>query len=480
MKNDFEYFKYRFENSMPDVPKAISEKEIEKKILAKQEHKIINFDTKKSISKPLFSMVACFILILGITLSAGYGLFNSNKVSGFSDANEINNIMLTLEKAEPHERGCGEFFTKMVYNEPGVNEPQRIVSRNDDVFYSYYNHNRTTNRNKVFVISNGKHVSTIENFNHDDCEIEGMFLNKNILTVFLYNDSCYIVGYDVSNMKNPKKLYEFEQSGYNGKVRQIDDKLYIVSGYEVFDSKQIMPIVNGKELSPKDIYTFDDVKVAEYCVISSINVATGQQEATKAILGGSSNAHFTKDFIYINEYIKGELYFEPEREVEKAVKLNLKKYGLKYADKNEVEKYKSDLLNLNKEESYSSNVYQLDNFCLNIGENINTLAQDISLYDEEMKLIDSYQLNENLVISKNQIVFNNDRTKFAFPAYFSNPTYRANGAVVFEIKDGKVVLSNSFFSNDIDDCAFVGDSLYGFSVDDNADSQISVYSYELV
>ncbi len=151
--NDFEFIKDKFENAQLDVPRSLDADIMEKKIMAKTEHKKIKFRKKHKFVKNLTAVAACFIIIAGALFAYNAGYFDTNRVTGFDNYDELNAKLSALKKINTlSEMGGGYFSTKLYVTEDGVENPKTVKYYNGYLFYAYYNSNDSNNRNKVQII----------------------------------------------------------------------------------------------------------------------------------------------------------------------------------------------------------------------------------------------------------------------------------------------------------------------------------------
>lgn len=102
--NDFDFIKNRFDSVEPSMPDSLNKEILRQKISSNEEHKTIKFEQKKNYFKPIISAAACFILITGIAFAANSDVFNTEKISGFGNYDEVNSKITELEKNLPFQR----------------------------------------------------------------------------------------------------------------------------------------------------------------------------------------------------------------------------------------------------------------------------------------------------------------------------------------------------------------------------------------
>lgn len=492
--NDFEFVKNKFDNAQQDVPHSLDASVIEYKIMSREDHRRIKFDKKRNVLKPLAAAAACFVLALSVVFASNSGLFDKNNVAGFDNYEELNNKISTLQKVQDEsEMGGGYFSTELYTNEEGVENPNTVKYYNGYLFYAYFNSNDNVNRNKVYIFKadngNSKLAAIIDDFDLDDYEIQDLFAVNNRLVVNLSSQKNVITKiYDISNCTKPSLISQFNQGGKYSSSNVIDNKLFVFTAYTESES---LPYVeeNGKKKSVdvKNIAYFENANIARYAVINSIDIEKGAQtDDLKAVLGGSAKVHCTKDYIYINEYIDGEDYCKPERDVTSAMKLSVKNGKMDYASEEEIKLYSKHIIDIGRGDGYESILYPIGDHFISIGDNLAEPEDEIILFDKALNEKDSVILSEEHVLTSfGSLAVNQDKNTFALPTYFDDGTRRYYGVITFEIKNEKIVVKDKFI-NDDDNlmyqgmCVFVGDYIYSFDINDNAkdNEKLTVFSYK--
>lgn len=495
--NDFDFIKSKFDNAEPEIPDSLDKDILKQRISTKDEHKIIKFEQKKNYFKPIISAVACFILILGVAVASNSDMFNSNKVPSFINYEELNSKATTLEQVQGSEGiGCETAKTIKYTEEQGVEKPNTIKSNNGYIYYAYTSSSFAENRNKIYIFKAEKEntslIFIIDKFISDEAELEGIFVNENKLIVLASTETSTTTKiYNIDDKSNPVLISEFEQSGEYSEARMIDSKLYLVSNYDFSpDSTDNIPsIKQGNEtsfVSSNNIAYFENVRTAQYAVISAIDANEGKlSEDIKAVLGGSAKIHCTKDYMYINEYIEGERYGEPEREVTAAMKLNLKKGRFTYASVEEVKQYSNNIVDIG-ESSYSGVLYDLGENMLSVGTDMVNAQDKLILFDKNLNETDRITFeNEHILTNADCVEINVEKNIYAVPAYFADESGRSYGVITFEIKNNKINITNRFKNDDESlmyqgKCIIIGDYLYSFDINDNApdNEKIKAFSYK--
>ena len=476
--NDFDFIKNRFDSVEPSMPDSLNKEILRQKISSNEEHKTIKFEQKKNYFKPIISAAACFILITGIAFAANSDVFNTEKISGFGNYDEINSKITELEKeSSVSEGGCGIFNTTLVKDEENVEKPDVVKTDGEYIYCAYFDVEGYTNRNKVYIYkiqdNESEFVSVIDKLASDtDGEYSDFY---KINTLFVYNNRLVIILdksnpmsadkykrdfnttiikiYDISDKSNPSLITEIEQSGEYNQARMISGILYLTSDYnvETNDKNYTIPWIKQNEettyASSKNIVCFENAKTAQYAVISTIDVETGElSKGLKAVLGGSAKIYCTKDYMYINEYIEGERYGEPERDVTSAMKLNFKNGKFTYASETEVKQYSNNTIDIGRGDMYDSFLYPFGEYYISLGHDANDFKDEIILFDKNMKELDSIIFeNECISVNTNLPRFDKNTNTITLPANYYDEgieDYHYQGAVVLEITNNKIEIND--------------------------------------
>ena len=243
-------------------------------------------------------------------------------------------------------------------------------------------------------------------------------------------------------------------------------------------------------------HQLENAKTAQYAVISTIDVETGElSKGLKAVLGGSAKIYCTKDYMYINEYIEGERYGEPERDVTFAMKLNLKNGKFTYASETEVKQYSNNTIDIGRGDMYDSFLYPFGEYYISLGHDANDFKDEIILFDKNMKELDSIIFeNECISVNTNLPRFDKNTNTITLPANYYDEgieDYHYQGAVVLEITNNKIEINdrikdsthiinidyeNYYYCPQIvyDDC------IYSIYINNNApdNKKLKVFSYK--
>lgn len=495
--NDFDFIKSKFEQVEPNIPDNLTKDTLKQRILSKDEHKIIKFEQKKNYFKPIISAAACFILIVGIAFASNSDIFSTNKVLNFINYEELSSKTATLELVpSPDGIGCETSKVIRYMEEDGVEFPNTVKAYDGYIYYAYSDNNYTEDRNKIYIYKSEKGntnlVSIIDNFISDEAEIESIFVDGTKLAIVASTETNTITKlYNIDDKANPVLISKFEQSGNYSESRLIDSKLYVVSNYAFLPeaTNTIPNIKQNNEItyaSSKNIAYFENVKTAQYTVISTIDINAGKlSDDIKAILGGSANIHCTKDYMYINEYIEGESWDAPERSVTTAIKLNLKNGKFTYASEEEIKKYSNNIIDIG-ENSYSGILYDIGENLISIGNDLVNAQDEIILYDKNLNELDRIVFeNEHILTNPDWLTSDKEKNIYALSAYFSDNSKRYYGVITFKVDNNHIVITNEFKNNNDNlmyqgKCIIIDDYVYSFDINDNAsdNEKLKIFSYK--
>ncbi len=319
MKNkdldNFDFIKSKFDESSFDVPNTLDENEIKKKILSKENHKIVKFENKKRNKiMPIISAAACFAIVLGVIFASNINNSsnsdNPNKIMSFQSYDEISSFTKNLDSSSAEtEMGAG--YKKIGNYDFDDNKPDIVKTYGNYIFYSYFDSNNDKDRNKIYIYKTDAKeanlVAVLDGFDLDeDFEISNLIISNNKLIVNISGslEESIIKFYDISNPENPVFISDYKQSGFYVDSKVINGVLYTVSNYYCEDNSIPISGFNGKiqKLSPKDIGYFTDSKYAEYAVISAINIRTLKESSNaKAVIGSFPYIHFSENNIFLFE-----------------------------------------------------------------------------------------------------------------------------------------------------------------------------------
>lgn len=476
-KNDFDFIKNKFDRCESDVPDGLDTKMIEYKILTGRNYRVIKFKKKKNY-RTITSAAACFIIVFAVIFASVSGAVNSDKAFTFNDYNELNTRISSLEKNADSGGQGGPMKTHLYKEADGVENSDTVKT---DEKYIYYIYNNIV---YIFETANGsaKLVSKIDYSDDINAETESMYVydlliyndrlivnidKKNILLSEKYQcdiSTSVIMVYDITDRSAPSLIYEFEQSGSYRSSKLIENKLYVVTNYGVSDAdgNNVLPYIkNGSETayaSSKNVSCFEAVKTAKYAVISVTDIDSDERSQTlMAVLGGDSDVKFTRDNIYINEYVDytADEYNNSSANAQ-TIKLDLKKYKFSYADSEDTARI-SDDIEINRYEAFVGVVYPIGDKLLCIGSDLNTVTDEIILYDKNMNELDNFVLDSMQLLSQ-RLFLNEETNEIVIPIYSADDEKRSYGIAVFKIQNDKIVFVDKILHEELliaGNCQFV-------------------------
>lgn len=114
--------------------------------------------------------------------------------------------------------------------------------------------------------------------------------------------------YDVSNPRSPKLLHQLGQDGSNIATRLVDNTLYLISAYYVYDMNEDDPGTFIPSLYRDGVSTLiseDCIGImpyynsTAYTILSAFDIPTGKLNANQTILGGGSTVYMNHENIYV-------------------------------------------------------------------------------------------------------------------------------------------------------------------------------------
>ena len=162
--------------------------------------------------------------------------------------------------------------------------------------------------------------------------------------------------YDISDKASPKTVKEFTQQGIYNSSRMIGSKLYCVSTYDVNlyakdlkDSCIPEITVDGanKKLPADCISMISETNSPSYAIVSSLDVASGAEPQTNAVLGRVSELYVTADNFFLSE-----LSYENSSETTKIYKFGYTDNGVEFEACGQVPGYLNNQFSLSYDGTY--------------------------------------------------------------------------------------------------------------------------------
>ncbi|MFR5876717.1 MAG: beta-propeller domain-containing protein [Eubacterium sp.] len=337
--NDLNFISAKLNNSGVNAPEDINKEFVLNKISNKKAEKI-KMPVKKRITIAASSFVACIAIFVVVAVAATNPSVNNMPLTAengqiirsFTSYDEIQSTIKQINKS--NRNGMYEFsdtlgFSKSAYDTATVSESSAAsnaagsgnyaqtykqvdavdeadIIKTDGKYIYYVNYDcvvRIYNTDK----KNPKQVAQVKN---GDRWIDDIFLSDNrLITISNDTDSDYnsitsVSIYDVSDIKNIKKLSSFSQSGNYSSSRMIGDMLYLVSNQYIYDD-DCLPYVckndsESKCIAAGDVYCVANPIDESFLVISQIDTSDMKQDTqTKAILGAADNVYCNEKNMYI-------------------------------------------------------------------------------------------------------------------------------------------------------------------------------------
>lgn len=106
--NNFDIIKDKFDRVEPEIPYSMDSKFIKEMILNKQKHKVIKYKKSNIHFKQIASLVACFILIIGVAFTTNSDVLKNNKVATFNNYEELSSKLSILENRQLQAKAAAE------------------------------------------------------------------------------------------------------------------------------------------------------------------------------------------------------------------------------------------------------------------------------------------------------------------------------------------------------------------------------------
>lgn len=228
----------------------------------------------------------------------GYAIAKKDTSSGSSSDSDYNTTYLQYKNVDEEDvvKTDGKYIYKVnewnnevfVYSTNGKNSElvKKIVP-----FRKNKKGERLTSRNEKLYVYKGKLVVICTLYDEDD---------ENALTAAEI--------YDVTDIKNPKLVDDFYQSGTEISSRVIGDKLYLITEHYPEDKNDLPKVINTeatadeikeKQLEVKNIFSLDKPTYDSFVVVSAIDLNNMKNVETRAILGCSDEVYCNENNLYI-------------------------------------------------------------------------------------------------------------------------------------------------------------------------------------
>lgn len=364
--NDFEFISSKFEEENVTAPESLSAEELVQNFDKKNVSNIVKLNKNTRGFKTFIAAVACIALIItsvtvgvkaarqpvkftennprieGISYFKSYESLNE-KLSDITkkqeggviknfgglekgiymteDAASENTADGELKSASPAEKSHAE-TNKQV---EGIDEADIVKT---DGKYIYYIPSEFSGGNDIIMIysaDKGKSakVSQIE---LDEGAFKEMYLDGDKLIAVgtsadfskngfygNYNNTSFVKVYDISDVKKPELINEYQQDGNYVTSRYFNSTAYVISDYYKFSymrKKEIVDFVpkatdekgDVKKIPVDDICCIDGCERSGYAVVGAVDVKSKKKKTykTKAILGASENVYCNEEHLFLS------------------------------------------------------------------------------------------------------------------------------------------------------------------------------------
>ena len=448
--NDFDFIASKFEEENIKAPEALSEEKIKEKLNAGvSADKIVKLKSnKKRIALPLVSIAAAIALIV-VSVSAVSHYTNrelkpdnqpeitesNDDIIYFSSYDEINSLLDERMSIDEEKTGSLPKFYygfknadsakgvagdsaafpetaaenassySETYKQVDAVDEADIVKTDGEYIYLLSEYEAKVS---IFSAKDGKTKKVSEIKLSEDATPNDMFIRDGRLVAITsagtYKDGEYtstttVSTFNIENKSQPKKEYEYTQSGYYSTSRMIGDCVYIISNYSNFYylKNDFIPCATAKdgeykEIAVGDICAIKDSDSGSYTIIGAIDITNGDEaKETKAVIGCASDAYCNEN----NLYIAGQT-FEYKDDVYKTkstiVKYSLDKTNIKLTATGKVEGNINNQFSMDEKDGY----FRIATTTVTKrGKDINVLyVLDDNL--KEVGRVDSFAKNEHI------------------------------------------------------------------------------------
>lgn len=350
--NDLDFIKKKFEDSGISAPEDLNKENVLEKVNSIE-------PKKKSRKGIYFSAAACAAVLLIGAISANMiiGKFNSpvnqvkanyeqKKVSGiksFSSKKQVISEIAKIEKMQNEldnmEKDDGDGYALATndtssssagnsdYNGTYLQyqnvDEEDIVKTDGKYIYKIAESDSEYDGVEVYSVQgkNSKMIKKIIPFRKDKKgerytnQANGLYVYKGKLVIIctfydedMENELTAAEIYDVTDIKNPKLVDTFYQSGTDISSRIIGDKLYLITEHYPEDKDDLPKVINTeatadevkeKQLSVKDIFSIEKPTYQSFVVVSAVDLTNMKNAVTRAILGCSDEVYCNENNLYI-------------------------------------------------------------------------------------------------------------------------------------------------------------------------------------
>ncbi|MBR1731989.1 MAG: beta-propeller domain-containing protein [Ruminococcus sp.] len=361
MKTDYEFIRDKFDESGVNAPENMDEKFVLDKINdiePKKNKSSVFTGLTMAAAVAVFTLVAFAVSsVIGNTPKPVTITGTTASLQNFKSSDDIKKALREIYKERPKTSVSynGDIVEEYAYNEKGdylsnldsaagsgtisskiadyghnttytqytnVDEADTVKT---DGTYIYYRENASEitvfsaegkNSKKVAEIRpKSSHYSFSDFYIHENklIAVEDYYMESVINGTLTYGSLTYstmVEVFDISNIKNVKRLDSFTQSGSYCSSRMIGGMMYVVSNHTAYDENDLPYAYKDKgatddeakkgEIPCEDIYTVMKPSNANFLVVSGIDTDKGAQATkTKAILGSADTVYCNTEHLFV-------------------------------------------------------------------------------------------------------------------------------------------------------------------------------------
>lgn len=341
------------------VPDSLTPENMEKRL--NERKKISSINKRAHITKGMMATAACFlVLLVGASTLYALGIIKidtnalnksqsslttattdaPNKItyenfrqiinekieeSNYKDGSvnyEMNDAVENSASTESAKTSSGSIsedkgsndYTHTNIQEEGVDEGD-VVKTDGKYIYSF-NEDAFGNCIKI-VKADGKHTKLISSISLDGIELSEMYISGNRLIALGCEsnpdeingnpqDKTKIFVYDLTDIQNPKLLFEKKQSGSYSNSRKTGNYLYTISTMRVYsadsddEKKRYIPSIDDTLFNEDKMFCPPEVSSTEYLVFTALDVTgDGTFSDSLSVLGGDGICYVSTNNLYI-------------------------------------------------------------------------------------------------------------------------------------------------------------------------------------
>lgn len=340
--DNLDFIKSIYSDAELDPPASLDEIAV-KNILNTTESNPAEQSKKRIPFKPIISAAACIVLIMSVVLSANPTVKPpqpspaTSTVTAFKSYDELSAYIKKINNDIVYKEETGDLGAMNITGFADSSETNLQVEGVDeaDIIKTKDNYIFCENQSSIFIyeakngsaelVSKADICGEADSTDSSECIID-LYIYNNIMTVntafysfceeestdgyYATTTETNIYMYDISNIKNPKQISKFTQSGYNTATRLIGSTEYIITSQDAEAQKEHISIPYTIEDSKKKELPADCISYTKkssclnYIIITALNIETGKKIGeTKAILAEPDNIYCNNENLYITSYL---------------------------------------------------------------------------------------------------------------------------------------------------------------------------------